>query len=211
MAAKKTRRTTKTSPSGVQLGDSEVRTRVLQGAAFVFAERGVQAASVEDILNAAGVARRTFYRLYASKEGVMAALYRMGTDSLLGACTIAVSEGKTPLDRVTGCVDAHLRNARDFGRIVFVLGGEAHRPESLLYARRREVHDALVTLFAAATKGRVESSSDALLFRSLVLAIEGATRAVLEAGDEGRNVPDESFDEVREVMVRLVRAALDLG
>lgn len=200
----------KTRASGVQLGDTAARTRVLQGAAQVFAEVGVQAASVEDILKAAGVARRTFYRLYDNKEGVMVALYRMGTDSLLGACTIAVSEGKTPLDRVTGCIDAHLRNAREVGRLVFVLGGEAHRPESLLYVRRREVHDALITLFSTALSGRPATSEDTLLFRALVLAIEGVTRFVLEAGDEGRDVTDESLTQAREAMVHLVRSTLGL-
>src|SRR5690606_5973573 len=95
-----------------QLGDLGARTRILQGAAYVFASVGVRAASVEDVLKASGVSRRTFYRFYENKESVMVALYRMGTDALLGACAVAVSEGATPLARVTGCVDAHLRNAR---------------------------------------------------------------------------------------------------
>ena len=202
---------TKSGASGVQLGDAVVRTRVLQGAAHVFAEVGVQASSVEDILKAAGVARRTFYRFYDGKEGVMGEIYRMGTDSLLGACTLAVSEGKTPLERVTGCIDAHLRNAHDFGRLVFVLGGEAHRHESLLYARRREVHDALVSLFATATAEPGAAPRDPLLFRALVLAIEGVTRAVLESGDEGRKVTAESLEQARRVMVHLVRSSLGLG
>jgi AcrR family transcriptional regulator len=183
---------------------------VLQGAAHVFAEVGVQAASVEDILKVAGVARRTFYRFCDGKEGAMVELYRMGTDSLLGACTLAVSEGKTPLGRVTGCIDAHLRNARDFGRLVFVLGGEAHRHESLLYARRREVHDALVTLFAVATTAPGAAPRDPLLFRALVLALEGVTRSVLESGDEGRRVTAERLGQARRVMVHLVRSALEL-
>jgi AcrR family transcriptional regulator len=183
---------------------------VLQGAAHVFAEVGVQASSVEDILKAAGVARRTFYRFYDGREGAMVELYRMGTDSLLGACTLAVSEGKTPLERVIGCIDAHLRNARDFGRLVFVLGGEAHRHESLLYARRREVHDALVALFATATTVPGAQPRDPLLFRALVLAIEGITRSVLESCDEGRKVTNERLEQARRVLVHLVRSSLDL-
>lgn len=195
--------------SAMQLGDSAARPRILQGAAQVFATVGVQAASVEDILKAAEVSRRTFYRLYENKEGVMVALYRMGTDNLLGACIIAVSEGKTPLDKVTGCIDAHLNNARDFGRLVFVLGGEAHRHESLLYARRREVHDALVTLFSSALGG--VQPRDVLLYRAIVLAIEGVTRSVLDDGDQGRDVDDERIEQAREAMQHLVRSALGLG
>jgi AcrR family transcriptional regulator len=211
MTAKK-RQVTPRGASGVPLGDTAARARVLQGAAQVFAEIGVGAASVEDILKAAGVARRTFYRLYDGKEGVMVALYQMGTDGLLAACTIAVGEGKTVVDRVTGCIDAHLRSARDFGRLVFVLGGEAHRHESQLYVRRREVHDALVAMFSAAAGGKDGNDEplDPLLLRALVLALEGVTRMVLEAGDEGRNVSMQSLARARRVMVHLVCSALEL-
>lgn len=201
---------TKPRATGVQLGDTVVRTRVLQGAAHVFAEVGVQAASVEDILRAAGVARRTFYRFYDGKEGVMIELYRMGTGSLLGACALVMSEGKSPLERVAGCVDAHLRAARDFGRLVFVLGGEAHRHESLLYARRKEVHDALVALFAQAITEPGAPPRDPLLLRALILAIEGVTRSVLESCDEGRRVTDQRLYQAREVMLHLVGSSLAL-
>src|SRR5262249_21403670 len=42
-------------PTGVQLGETTARALVLRGAASVFAERGVRAASVEDLLAAAGI------------------------------------------------------------------------------------------------------------------------------------------------------------
>lgn len=196
--------------SGTQLGDLGARTRILQGAAYVFADVGVRAAAVEDILKAAKVSRRTFYRFYENKESVMVALYRMGTDALLGACAVAVSEGKTPRERVEGCIDAHLRNARELGRLVFVLGGEAHRQESLLHARRMEVHEALAKLFSAAIQDHDGAPIDPLLFRALVLAVEGVARMILEAGDEGRAVTPESLERGRRVMVHLVCSALGL-
>ena len=53
---------------------------VLMGASKIFAERGVDAVSVEDILVAANVSRRTFYKAYKNKADVLSALYRLGTD-----------------------------------------------------------------------------------------------------------------------------------
>ena len=114
-------------PSGVRLGEAAARAAILRGAAEVFAERGVRPAAVERILAAAGVSRRTFYRFYESKEDVVGALYRLGTDQLLDACRRAVAEETDPLLQVQGCIDAHLRNAREMGRLVFVLGGESQR------------------------------------------------------------------------------------
>src|SRR5204863_4624 len=88
---------------------------------------GEEERTVEDLLAAAGVSRRTFYRLYQSKEDVAEALYHLGTEALLDACRQAVSRETEPLEQLQGCIDTHLRNAHDLGRLVFVLGGEAQR------------------------------------------------------------------------------------
>src|SRR4051794_1966650 len=71
--------------SGVQLGEDTVRSRILQGAAAVFAAQGARLPSVEDILTASGVSRRTFYRFFDGKEAVLLALYCVGTEGLLAA------------------------------------------------------------------------------------------------------------------------------
>jgi AcrR family transcriptional regulator len=191
----------------VQLGEASARALILRGAASVFAELGVRAASVDDLLAAAGVSRRTFYRLYQNKEDVAEALYRFGTEGLLSACRAAVSRETEPLRQLQGCIDAHLRNARDMGRLVFVLGGEGQRRESSLHPRRMEVHDLLVQMLHEGMP-RTSKRIDPLLFRALVLALEGVTRIVLEEGDEGRQVTDASIERARRVMSRLASATL---
>lgn len=181
---------------------------ILQGAAGVFAELGVRATSVEDLLKASGVSRRTFYRHFGSKEEVMAALYRIGTDRLLEGCRQAFQEESEPLRQIERCIDVHLRNARELGRLVFVLGGEAQRRESILHARRMEVHETLVSLFAASTPPVAGKQVDPLLFRALVIALEGVTRVMLEEGDEGRRVTEAGIARVRRVMTRMAAATL---
>jgi AcrR family transcriptional regulator len=198
----------KAGPSGVQLGEASARALILRGAALVFADRGVRVASVEDLLSAAGISRRTFYRLYQSKEDVAEALYRLGTDNLLDACRLAVSRETDPLRQLQGCIDAHLKNAHDVGRLVFVLGGEAQRLESTLHARRMEVLDVLVQMLHDGMPQRGGWRVDPLLLRALVLALEGVTRIVLEEGDEGRHVTDASIERARRVMSRLASATL---
>jgi AcrR family transcriptional regulator len=191
----------------VQLGEHEVRARVLEGAARAFAARGLRATTVEDVLAAAGVARRTFYRVYASKEDVALALYQFGTELLLGACRQAVAGAADPRSGFAGCVDAHLGNAREFGRLIFVLGGEAQRHESPLHARRMAVHAELVDLLAELTGGAV----DRLLLHGLVLALEGLTRQVLADGDEGRDPSAAELVRVGAVVKQMAGAVLTLA
>jgi AcrR family transcriptional regulator len=194
--------------SGEQLGEDTARAMILQGAARVFAQRGVRLATVEDILTAARVSRRTFYRLYEGKEDVMLALYLIGTQGLLDVSRRVIEQERDPVQQIVRLIDAHLHNARELGRLVFVLGGEAQRRESSLHARRIEVHETLTTLLLDGTTAQYRTKIDPFLFRSVLLALEGVTRMVLEEGDEGRAVTDASIERARRVMRRVATAAL---
>lgn len=190
----------------MQLGEASARAIILRAAGLVFAEHGVRAASVAHILAAAGVSRRTFYRFYQSKEHVMHALYCAGTDALLDACRAAVRDEPDPTRRVARCIDVHLGNARDLGRLVWVLGGEAQHHESSLHARRMEVFATLADLLRDARPG-----DDPLLHRALVLALDGVVRLMLEEGDEGRRITPAAYARARAVMLRVATATLDVA
>jgi AcrR family transcriptional regulator len=194
--------------SGVQLGEDVVRAMVLQGAVKVFAARGVRSTGVEDILQASRISRRTFYRVYESKEDILLALYRLGTEMLLQRCRLALEQETDPLRQAERCIDAHLQTASAQARLVFVLGGEAHRQESLLHARRVEVHEALASMMASRAKETFPKPLDKLLFRGILFALEGIIRLVLEEGDEGRRVSPESFERARAIMLRIATAAI---
>ncbi len=192
----------------MQIGEFQARMLILEGAARTFMERGLRATSVEDLLGAAGVSRRTFYRLYTSKEDVAMAHYRYGTERLLDACSTAVSEERDLLRQLERCIDAHLANAGEFGRLIYVLGGEAQRHESALHARRVEVHEKIVAMIAGNARTSAGDTIDPLVFRGLVLALEGMTRVILAEGDDGRAVTQESIDRVRRVAKQLAAGIL---
>jgi AcrR family transcriptional regulator len=199
MAVRKPKRAT-----GVQLGDDVARGMIVAGAARVFAMKGLRAASVEDLLTAANVSRRTFYRLFDSKDDVALALYRFGTKNLIENWKRAIASSSDPLEQFARCIDVHLTNAATVGRLIFVLGGEASRQESPLHARRMEVHDILIELLQAAHPDIARL--DPLLIRTTLFALEAITRYVLEMGDEGRKVTPAAIDRARKVMVRYVSA-----
>ncbi len=189
--------------TGVQIGEAQARGMVMQGAAMVFFQKGARAASVEDILEAARISRRTFYRLYESKDDVLLALYKVGTDRLVTECARVAQERTDPIHIVEGFIDAHLRNAQQLGRLVFVLGGEASRQESILHAARMEAHATLVDILTEKMPPH-----DPWLTRGLLLALEGVTRMMLESCDEGRKVTAAAVARVRRVMMRMATASI---
>ncbi|WP_320780237.1 TetR/AcrR family transcriptional regulator [Streptomyces sp. CRN 30] len=57
---------------------SETRTEIARAAARLFVRQGLRATRAEDIAQAAGIAPRTFYRYFATKEEAVAPLYAAG-------------------------------------------------------------------------------------------------------------------------------------
>lgn len=192
--------------TGVQLGGDVARNMIMFGATRVFATKGFRNVSVEDLLEAGQVSRRTFYRFFKSKEDVALAMYTMGTSSLLESCRRAITSETDLLTQLEKCIDIHLSNARMMGRLVYVLGGEAQSLESPLHARRMEVHDLLVDMFRAGDAAAAKV--DPLMIRTLVFALEQVVRTVLEQGDEGRRVTPDSIARARAVMMRVATGAV---
>lgn len=191
----------------MQLGADVARNMVLFGASQVFAVHGFRATTVDQLIEASRISRRTFYRLFDGKDAVALALYTLGTTSLIEACRRAIAQERDLLGQLERCIDVHLVNARDVGRLVFVLGGEAQRVESPLHARRIEVHDAIVAMLHVGPAARL----DPLLLRALILALEAVTRNVLAEGDEGRKVSEPALARARRVAQRIASAAIAGG
>ncbi len=57
---------------------AETRMEIARAAATLFVRQGLRATRAEDIAHAAGIAPRTFYRYFASKEEAVAPLYATG-------------------------------------------------------------------------------------------------------------------------------------
>ncbi|MEV6292430.1 TetR family transcriptional regulator [Streptomyces sp. NPDC051896] len=57
---------------------AETRTEIARAAAALFVRQGLRATRAEDIAQAAGIAPRTFYRYFATKEEAVAPLYAAG-------------------------------------------------------------------------------------------------------------------------------------
>ncbi|MDT0395365.1 MULTISPECIES: TetR family transcriptional regulator [Streptomyces] len=89
------------SPSAVSLTErrkAETRMQIARAAAGLFVRQGLRATRAEDIAQAAGVAPRTFYRYFASKEEAIGPLYAMGAQRWVEAVRTAPAD--VPLPRV---------------------------------------------------------------------------------------------------------------
>lgn len=148
-----------------------VRTRILRGAAKVFGERGYGATSVEAILEAAEVSRRTFYRTFRSKEDVLRTLFDNSVQMLLRAVREATSDRAAQTDLTSSAVDAYLRVHANAGPLARVLLLEQFSPGSPLAEQRDRAFATFSTLMIQASESRGRPVADPLLVTAVVAAI----------------------------------------
>jgi len=157
---------------------------ILHAAIEVFSRQGFAATSVEDILKAAGVARRTFYKHFGNKEEVLAAIYELATGELLAAIRGDGATGGDPLDAVERALDTYLDYHIANARLVRVLVQQAIRSDSALHAFRQQFRQNLIELLDAAVRTSTGEHNDPMLYAALVSALEGISLDLLssEAG-----------------------------
>ncbi|MER7406657.1 TetR family transcriptional regulator [Streptomyces sp. NPDC000070] len=75
---------------------AETRMEIARAAAGLFVRHGLRATRAEDIAQAAGIAPRTFYRYFATKEEAVAPLYAAGAQRWVEAVRAAPADDSVP-------------------------------------------------------------------------------------------------------------------
>ncbi|MBX3198055.1 MAG: TetR/AcrR family transcriptional regulator [Labilithrix sp.] len=153
---------------------------IVAAAMKVFARRGFAATRVEDVLDEARVARRTFYRYFTSKEDVLAAVYELATGELLDALDEA---SESPLDPRAGLragvelyLDFHVENAA----LLRVLIEQSVRSDSPLAGHRRRFRARILKVLVRAAETRNVAPLDGFTYVGLLSALEGVALELLE-------------------------------
>ena len=154
------------------LGD-DTRSRILRGAATAFMDRGIRATSVQEILNTAGVSRRTYYQYFSSKEGVMLALYELAVTALIDHVRAAVEAESHPVKQVVVAIENYVEFQRQGGPTLIALQAEAICTDSPLGDRREETLNQLVKVLDEGVSAALGRSCDPIVYRSVLMGIEG--------------------------------------
>ncbi|MFE9030349.1 TetR/AcrR family transcriptional regulator [Streptomyces iakyrus] len=80
------------SPSLTERRKAETRMEIARAAAQLFVRHGLRGTRAEDIAQAAGIAPRTFYRYFATKEEAVAPLYAAGAQRWVEAVRAAPAD-----------------------------------------------------------------------------------------------------------------------
>lgn len=95
-------------PNRTQRRASKTRSRLLKAALSAFAEVGTDAATIEMITQRADLGKGTFYRHFADRNGIVAALIEECVGELLGVISRAVGEPHSLQEALDGLVNGHV-------------------------------------------------------------------------------------------------------
>jgi AcrR family transcriptional regulator len=190
------------------------RERLLVAMADAVAEKGYAHAAVADVIDRAGVSRRTFYEHYANKEECFMAAYDAGVGGLLDAIAeaeeAAGAAGGGLLGSARAGTETYLQLLADnpaFAR-TFLIEVLAAGPAAL--ARRDAVHERFAQRLAEGFRAVADRSGDLpepppYIFRAAVGAIhELVIERLLEQGAE--TLP-ELLGPILEIELRLLSAS----
>lgn len=154
----------------------------MRGTAEALAKRGLRECSVEDILTASGFSRRTFYKVFRSKEDALTALFGALTQLLVQSVSLAVESQERPAERVIAAVDTFLELLELGGPLLLSLHAEAITSGSRLAPHRDAVLHELTELLSGQVHRHLGLRVDPYVYRCLLLGMEGL---VLAAGSRG--------------------------
>jgi len=161
----------------------DIPLRIIQAAAYCFSEQGIERTSVQNIIDHAGVARRSFYRYFPDKLAVMDAMLDRSLGYLLEQTRAEMFSTDNGIDRLRKAFDVYLGFAHSNGRLLALLSGESQRSDSPLMATRLLRVEQIETLYLEAFQAVEDRPLDRLLARSLILLLETLTLHALTHGD----------------------------
>src|SRR5438270_8449874 len=189
---------------------SDKRTRIMDAAIKVFAERGFHSATVAEIARAAGVADGTIYLYFKSKDDLLLRLFDEKMTSLL-------EEARADLEREPGAagklrrfIQLHLALVERNPELASVLIVELRQSAQFLKAADRNKLAAYVDLIAEVVRAGQENGelangiSPATVKRAIFGALDELALGWLLAGR--RTSLKQTAAEVAEWMVRGLKA-----
>lgn len=185
----------------------EVRRALLDAAAQVFARRGIDAASLDDVAAAAGFTKGAVYSNFGSKDGLVAALVDDRVTAYLDLGLDAVSDLDAPFDGRIQALGDQLTTAfdaqRDWTLLFLELWQRAvrsGRTDNAFLQRRHELHTsitaAIVHHFGAAGAS-LPMPADELA--TLLMALSNGL--AIERHAEPSSVPDDLLGRVLTLII----------
>lgn len=186
------------------LSRSPAKVEILVNSLLVFIERGFAEVTVQDLLDSAGISRRTFYKYFRGKVDVLESLYKLAIDIMVLRYKADVGKASSIEDAARRFVAVFFDYHHDLAPVIRMMQEESIRHDSPLAPHRNHAMSLVVTEMHGELQRISGRSIDALVLQALLWALESTSIEVLR-NNEGL---DERLAHAKRVMTDIVEAAI---
>ncbi|RTM08528.1 MAG: TetR/AcrR family transcriptional regulator [Bradyrhizobiaceae bacterium] len=178
----------KTSPHAAAGDDESARGRLLSAASHLFCKNGINATGINAIIDEAGTAKTTLYKLFGSKTNLVNAVLesegKQWREWFIAAMEEGGGDAQAKLARVFPALKSWFAEERFYGCPFINAVGE-HDKDAKQFRNIALKHKKIVLGHIEKLAGELGSSEPAVLAHQLGLIIDGAIVAAMISRDPG--------------------------
>lgn len=151
---------------------SQARAEILIHSMGVFAQRGLHRTTVQHLLDAANISRRTFYKYFRNKLDVLENIYRIFVENMILRFQQQVNRSNTVKDIIRNTTDIYFEYHVSMGPVIRLMMEEARRSGSALAPYRENGQNLAVEILAREIHRLIGRQFDPLVLRTLLWSLE---------------------------------------
>ncbi|MBR1204203.1 MULTISPECIES: TetR/AcrR family transcriptional regulator [unclassified Bradyrhizobium] len=179
----------KKSAAAFAVGDDEsARGRLLNAATHLFCKNGINATGIDAIIDEAGTAKTTLYKLFGSKTNLVHAVLesegKQWREWFIGAIEAGGGDPQTKLARIFPALKSWFAEERFYG-CPFINAVAEHDKDAKQFRNIALKHKKVVLAHIEKLAGEMGATEPAVLAHQLALLIDGAIVAAMVSCDPG--------------------------
>ncbi len=161
---------------------SRARSEILVHSIPVFARRGIHRTTVQHLLDAAGISRRTFYKYFRNKVDVLENIYSVFVENMILRFQQQVQRSGTLREIIANTINIYFDYHVSMGPVIHLMMEEARQSDSALAPHRQKGQDAAVQILAGEVERLTGRQLEPLVIRTLLWSLENYSLYLLDDG-----------------------------
>ena len=162
---------------------SPARAEILIHSVQVFALRGVERTTVQHLLSAANVSRRTFYKYFRNKVDVLENIYRIFVDNMLLHFHHEMRQARSVQQIIHNTTKVYFDYHISMGPVIKLMMEEARSSNSALAPHRDRAQTIAAEVLTAEINRLTGRDFDPLVMRTMLWILESYSLYVFEGGE----------------------------
>jgi AcrR family transcriptional regulator len=177
-----------TAAARVAGDDESARGRLLNAATHLFCKNGINATGIDAIIDEAGTAKTTLYKLFGSKTNLVHVVLetegKQWREWFIGAIEAGGGDAQTKLARIFPALKSWFGEERFYG-CPFINAVAEHDKDQKQFRNIAMRHKKVVLAHIEKLAGEMGAAEPEVLAHQLALLIDGAIVAAMVSGDPG--------------------------